>query len=73
MNSNNQKRGNFISVLAVYFAANVIFIMSPAMNSIATELYPDIAYGTVLLLSTISFHDPGIPGSRRCPREAGRI
>lgn len=61
MNSNNQKRGNFISVLAVYFAANVIFIMSPAMNSIATELYPDIAYGTVLLLSTISslFMIPG--------------
>ena len=61
MNNTNQKRGNFISVLAVYFAANVIFIMSPAMNSIATELYPDIAYGTVLLLSTISslFMIPG--------------
>ncbi len=61
MNSTNQKRGNFISVLAVYFAANVIFIMSPAMNSIAMELYPDIAYGTVLLLSTISslFMIPG--------------
>lgn len=57
----NRKTGNFISVLAVYFAANVIFIMSPAMNSIATNLYPDIAYGTVLLLSTISslFMIPG--------------
>ena len=53
MNS-KEKRGNLISVLAVYFAANVIFIMSPAMNSIATNLYPDIPYGTVLLLSTIS-------------------
>lgn len=49
-----EKRGSLISVLAVYFAANVIFIMSPAMNSIATDLYPDVAYGTVLLLSTIS-------------------
>ncbi len=61
MNSTKKKTGNFISVLAVYFAANVIFIMSPAMNSIATELYPNIAYGTVLLLSTISslFMIPG--------------
>lgn len=57
----NERTGNFISVLAVYFAANVIFIMSPAMNSIATNLYPDIEYGTVLMLSTISslFMIPG--------------
>ena len=39
MNSNNQKRGNFISVLAVYFAANVIFIMSPAAASKKPELF----------------------------------
>lgn len=61
MNQSKQRTENLISVLAVYFAANVIFIMSPAMNAIATELYPDVPYGTVLLLSTISslFMIPG--------------
>lgn len=48
------KKGNYISVLAVYFAAQVIFIMSPAMQSFSTNLYPDIPYSSVLLLSTIS-------------------
>ena len=51
---NSIKRRNFIALLAVYFAANVIFIMSPAMNAIATELYPDLPYTSVLLVSTIS-------------------
>lgn len=51
---NRIKRRNFIALLAVYFAANVIFIMSPAMNAIATELYPDLPYTSVLLVSTIS-------------------
>ena len=51
---NRIKRHNFIALLAVYFAANVIFIMSPAMNAIATELYPDLPYTSVLLVSTIS-------------------
>ena len=32
------KRRNFLAILAVYFAANAIFIMSPAMNAIATQL-----------------------------------
>lgn len=61
MKSEKERRGNLISVLAVYFAANVIFITSPAMQAFATELYPEIAYGTVLLLSTISslFMIPG--------------
>lgn len=48
------KRHNFIAILAVYFAANAIFIMSPAMNAISTELYPDKPYSSILLISTIS-------------------
>ena len=54
MEKTHGKSGKIISLLAVYFAANVIFITSPAMNSWAKELYPNLAYGTVLLLSTIS-------------------
>ena len=48
------KRRNFLAILAVYFAANAIFIMSPAMNAIATQLYPDKPYSNILLISTIS-------------------
>lgn len=48
------KAGKIISLLAVYFAANVIFITTPALNSWATEIYSDIPYSTVLFLSTIS-------------------
>lgn len=54
MNNLSDKRGRLISLLSVYFAANVIFITSPALNSWATQLYPDIPYGTVLFLSTVS-------------------
>lgn len=50
----NGKTGKVISLLAVYFAANVIFITTPALNSWATEIYSDIPYSTVLFLSTIS-------------------
>lgn len=48
------KRKNFLAILAVYFAANAIFIMSPAMNAIATQLYPNEPYSNILLISTIS-------------------
>ena len=48
------KAGKIISLLAVYFAANVIFITTPALNSWATEIYSDIPYSTVLFLSTVS-------------------
>lgn len=48
------KRNNFIAVLAVYFAANVIFIMSPAINVMQTELFPNEPYTSILLISTIS-------------------
>lgn len=54
MGQSSEKRGRIISLLAVYFAANIIFITSPALNSWATQLYPDISYSTVLFLSTIS-------------------
>lgn len=54
MESSSGKTGRLVSLLAVYFAANVIFITSPALNSWATQLYPDIPYSTVLFLSTIS-------------------
>ncbi len=54
MGNSDGKTGKIISLLAVYFAANVIFITTPALNSWATEIYSDIPYGTVLFLSTIS-------------------
>lgn len=54
MNSQAQKSRNFIALLAVYFAANVIFIMSPALNVMATEMFPNESYTAVLLVSTIS-------------------
>ena len=49
-----QKKRNFIALLAAYFAANIIFIMSPAINVMATELFPDESYTRILLISTIS-------------------
>lgn len=54
MEHSSDKKSRIISLLAVYFAANVIFVTSPALNSWATQLYPDIPYSTVLFLSTIS-------------------
>ena len=32
-----QKKRNFIALLAAYFAANVIFIMSPAINAMGRQ------------------------------------
>ena len=54
MKGSSGKTGRIVSLLAVYFAANVIFITSQALNSWATQLYPEIPYSTVLFLSTIS-------------------
>ena len=54
MNQSSSKGNRVISLMAVYFAANAIFITSPALNSWATQLYPDIPYSTVLFLSTVS-------------------
>ena len=54
MNYETQKRRNFIALLAAYFAANAIFIMSRTINVMATELFPDKSYTEVLLVSTIS-------------------
>ncbi len=54
MNYETQKKRNFIALLAVYFAANAIFIMAPAINAMATEMFPDKSYTSVLLVSTIS-------------------
>ena len=54
MNYEAQKKRNFIALLAAYFAANVIFIMSPAINVMATEMFPDKSYTAILLISTIS-------------------
>ncbi len=55
------RNGDLISVLAVYFAAQSIFITAPALQAFARDLYPDIAYSTVLLISTLSslFMIPG--------------
>lgn len=52
--TNTKKRNNFIALLAVYFAANVIFIMSPTFNVLQTEVFPDEPYTRILLISTIS-------------------
>lgn len=49
-----KNRNNMISLLAVYFAANVIFITTPVLNLWATEVYTGVPYSTVLFLSTIS-------------------
>ena len=49
-----QKKRNFIALLSAYFAANVIFIMSPAINAMATAMFADKSYTAVLLVSTIS-------------------
>ncbi len=54
MNYEAQKKRNFVALLATYFTANVIFIMSPAINVMATEMFPDKSYSAVLLVSTIS-------------------
>lgn len=54
MNYEAQKKRNFIALLAAYFAANVIFIMSPAINAMATGMFADKSYTAVLLVSTIS-------------------
>lgn len=54
MTTEVQKKRNFIALLAAYFAANIIFIMSPAINVMSTELFPDKSYTAILLISTIS-------------------
>lgn len=53
MNSKKQ-RYNFIALLAVYFAANIIFVMSPTFNALQTEVFPNEPYTRILLISTIS-------------------
>lgn len=52
--SNTKKRNNFIALLAVYFAANIIFVMSPTFNVLQTEVFPNEPYTRILLISTIS-------------------
>lgn len=69
---NTKKRNNFIAVLAVYFAANVIFIMSPALNVLATQVFPDQPYTSVPLTSTISSLCM-IPGSLVAGAVLGKI
>lgn len=54
MANSNGRTGKIISLLSAYFAANVIFILGPALHSFATEVYPNVDYSTVLLLSTLS-------------------
>ena len=51
MNSKKQ-RYNFIALLAVYFAANIIFVMSPTFNALQTEVFPNEPYTRILLIST---------------------
>ena len=54
MEYETQKKRNVVALLAAYFASSVIFIMSPAINAMATEIFPDKSYTAVLLVSTIS-------------------
>lgn len=62
MNIENSYRRNMIVIMAIYFATNVIFIINPPMQGFATELYPDLPYNTVLLISSVS-NLMAIPGS----------
>ncbi len=48
--------------MAFYFAAFAIFIVNPALNTLAHEVYPDIAYSSVLLIATLASLSM-IPGS----------
>ncbi|MBW9173049.1 MFS transporter [Clostridium estertheticum] len=61
MEKSNGRIGKIISVMAVYFAANVIFVVNPPMQAFATQLYPNVSYSNVLLISTLSslFMIPG--------------
>lgn len=54
MDIQTRKRRNFIALLAAYFSSNVIFIMTPAINAMATKMFPNESYTAVLLISTIS-------------------
>lgn len=47
-------RRNYIVVIAVYFVANVIFMVGPALNALSTTVYANKSYTSVLLISTIS-------------------
>lgn len=50
-----------IGVMAAYFVTNATLIVNPPMEAFATQLYPEIPYGTVLLISTLAslFMIPG--------------
>lgn len=45
---------NYLVVIAVYFVANVIFMVGPALNALSTTVYANESYTSVLLISTIS-------------------
>jgi len=45
---------NYIVIIAVYFVANVIFMIGPALNALSTTVYAQKSYTSVLLISTIS-------------------
>ena len=47
-------RKNYIVIIAIYFVANVIFMIGPAMNALSTTVYAHESYTSVLLISTIS-------------------
>lgn len=47
-------RRNYIVIIAVYFVANVIFMVGPALNALSTTVYAQETYTSVLLISTIS-------------------
>ena len=44
----------YIAVIAVYFVANIIFMVGPALNALSTTVYANESYTSVLLISTIS-------------------
>lgn len=53
MESSSVKK-NYIAVIAVYFVANIIFMVGPALNALSTTVYANESYTSVLLISTIS-------------------
>jgi MFS family permease len=47
-------RKNYIVIIAVYFVANVIFMVGPALNALSKTVYANESYTSVVLISTIS-------------------
>lgn len=50
----SETRKNYLVIIAVYFVANVIFMVGPALNALSKTVYANESYTSVVLISTIS-------------------